>query len=232
VCFAPRDTTYAGIEGELMRDKNEVAAVIRAAFATTPYPGDAFLVGSSEGCEPEDEAGAFRGRVDRDALDAAFLDGHYCALSFFSEGGFRYYLPAYLLADLDERLMTADPVFHLTGGFADATSRVEVGGRAFTRPLGRTALVNPRRFGAMTSYDYARFRLSVFAREEAAAILMYLEYKRALDPAGFENAAIDAALGLFWRERASSAPTAADLAAHVAQDQALLDATSGPARSR
>ena len=45
-----------------MRDKNEVAAAIRAAFATTPYPGDAFLVGSSEGCEPEEEAGAFRAR--------------------------------------------------------------------------------------------------------------------------------------------------------------------------
>jgi hypothetical protein len=64
----------------------------------------------------------------------------------------------------------------------------------------------------------------VFAREEAAAIVIYLEYKRALDPAGFENAAIDAALDLFWRERASSAPTAADLAAHVAEDQAYVDA--------
>lgn len=209
------------------RDRNEVAAAIRAAFATTPYPGDAFLVGSSEGCEPEEEAGAFRGRVDRDSLDAAFLDGHYCALSFFSEGAFRYYLPAYLLADLDDRLMTADPAFHLAGGFADMTNQVEVGGRSFRRPLGRTALVNPRRLGAMTSYDYARFRLSVFARDEAAAIVMYLEYKRAQDPAGFENAAIDAALDLFWRERASSAPTAADLAAHVAEDLAYLDAVRG-----
>ena len=79
----------------------------------------------------------------------------------------------------------------------------------------------------MTSHDCARFRLSVFAREEAAAIVRYLEYKRALDPAGFVNAAIDAALDLFWRERASSAPTAADRAAHVAEDQAFLDAVRG-----
>lgn len=76
----------------------------------------------------------------------------------------------------------------------------------------------------MTSFDYARFRLSVFAREEAAAIVMYLDYKRAQDPTGFGNAAIDAALDLFWRERVSSAPTAAVLAAHVAEDQAYLDA--------
>ncbi len=54
-----------------MRDKNEVAAAIRAAFATTPYPGDAFLVGSSEGCEPEEEAGACPGHV---AEDEAFLE--------------------------------------------------------------------------------------------------------------------------------------------------------------
>jgi hypothetical protein len=207
-----------------MPNTPDVAAAIRSAFAATPYPGDAFLVGSSEGCEPEEEVGPFRGRTDRDAIDAAFLDGHYCALSFFSEGAFRYFLPAYLLADLDDRLMTADPVFHLTGGFADVSTRVELGGRRFLRRSGRGAFVNPRRFGAMTSLDYARFRLSVFSREEAAAIVMYLEHKRALDPNGFENEAIDAALDAFWRERARSAPTAADLAAHVEGEAAYFAA--------
>jgi hypothetical protein len=36
------------------------------------------------------------------------LDAGYNALSFFSECGFRYFLPAYLIVDLDERLQTAD----------------------------------------------------------------------------------------------------------------------------
>ena len=59
---------------------------------------------------------------------------------------------------------------------------MEVSGRTFTRRSGRTQFVNPRRFGAMTFCDYARFRLSVFTREEAGAIVAYLEFKRDEDP--------------------------------------------------
>ncbi len=32
-------------------------------------------------------------------------------------------------------------------------------------------MLNPRRYGAMTFADWARYRLSVFAREEAQAIV-------------------------------------------------------------
>lgn len=211
-----------------MHDKTEVASAIRTAFAATPYPGDPFLVGSAEGCEPEEEVGPFRGQVDRDRLAPAFLDAHYSALSFFSEGAFRYFLPAYLLADLAGRLMTADPVFHLAGGFADFAARLTAGGREFTRRVGRTALVNPRRYGAMTSFDYARFRLSVFSREEAAAIATYLEYRRERDSTPLDRESIDAALELFWRERAKGAPTTADLAAHTAAEAEYAAALRGP----
>ena len=56
-----------------------------------------------------------------------FLDAGYDALSFFSEGGFRYFLPAYLIADLEDRLQTADPVFHLTNGFSDKVVDIPAG---------------------------------------------------------------------------------------------------------
>lgn len=46
------------------------------------------------------------------------LDAHYSALSFFSEAAFRFFFPAYLIADLRGELRTADPLFHLTGGFS------------------------------------------------------------------------------------------------------------------
>ncbi len=207
-----------------MADREAVANRIRLAFAATPYPGDAFLVGSQEGCEPEEECGPFRGRTDRDQLDAAFLDQHYTALSFFSEGAFRYFLPAYLLADLEDRLQTADPVFHLAGGFGDFAVAHDVGGKSFTRRSGRHVPLNPRRYGAMTFEDYARYRLSVFTREEAAAIVGYLECKRDADTLGVARETIDAALDLFWRERARSGPTAADLAAHLAEDEAYFRA--------
>lgn len=205
-------------------DKHSVASLIRTAFAQTPYPGDHFLVGSREGCEPEDEAGSFRGRTDWRGIEPSFLDGHYAALSFFSEGAFRFYLPAFMLANLDGTLLTADPVGALTGGFFEVSIRVEAGGRTFTRRSGGKCLLNPRRYGGMTFGDYSRMRLSVFTREEAGAIVAYLEYRRETDDVGSSRGGIDAALDSFWRERTRSAPSAAALDEHLAEDQELFRA--------
>ena len=167
---------------------------IHRAFGATPHPGDAFLQGSFDGCEPFEEVGHFTGKPDWTALEPGFLDQRYCALGFLSEGGFRFYLPAYLVADVRRQLRTADPSFHLTHGLDDRH---------------RATLVNPRRYGAMRWVDYARYRLSVFTREESAAIVDYLRWRR--DRAGDEAGAIDAALAGFWLERARSAPPAGDL---------------------
>ena len=44
------------------------------------------------------------------------------SLRAFTEGGFRFFMPAYLVAaDLEGLLRTANPVFHLTHGFSDRT---------------------------------------------------------------------------------------------------------------
>jgi len=198
-----------------------VLAAIAEGFRATPYPGDAYIQGSSEGCEPFEEVQPFGGKDWRE-LDAAFLDAHYAALSFFSEGGFRYFLPAYLTADVRGLLATADPTFSLTHGFSDATVSLPAGGRTLVRRMGRSVLLNPRRYGAMTIHDYARYRLSVFTREEAVAIVAYLEHRRAADPV--DAAAIEAALETFWRERARSAPTADDLRRHLAEEEEMLAA--------
>ena len=61
--------------------------------------------------------GPFKGVAHWTQVDPAILDPNYTALSFFSEGGFRHFLPAFLIADLQGLLQTADPVFHLTNGF-------------------------------------------------------------------------------------------------------------------
>jgi hypothetical protein len=97
-----------------------VAAIDRAF--TSDHPGDAFLQGSFEGCEPFDEVGAFAGQTDWRALEPAFLDEHASALSFFSEAGLRHYLPAYLVADVRDELQTADPLFHLCTASRSSTS--------------------------------------------------------------------------------------------------------------
>ena len=86
-----------------MRDTQQVIEQIRQAFRETERPGDAFLQGSQEGCEPGESVAPFMGIVDWSQLDAEILDASYTALSFFSEGGFRYFLPAYLIADVADR---------------------------------------------------------------------------------------------------------------------------------
>jgi hypothetical protein len=215
-----------------MRTPEDVIASIRAGFAGSEYPGDPWLQGSNEGCEPAEEVGPFVGRTRWEDLEPAMLDGHYCALSFFSEAGFRFFLPAYLVADVRDQLLTADPLFHLTGGFHDGSIDVQAGDRTFVQRFGGSVPLNPLRYGAIRFVDYARFRLSVFTREEAGAIVSYLEYKRDQDSDGTSRAEIDSALDAFWRDRAAHAPTGESLRAHLASQRAYVDALRLQAEQR
>ena len=76
----------------------------------------------------------------------------------------------------------------------------------------------------MTSYDYARCRLSVFTREEATAIVAYLKFKRDLDPNIIDKTAIDSALDSFWLERARTAPQAESLGRHITEQEEYIAA--------
>lgn len=203
-----------------MVTKARAESAIRRAFVDVPYPGDAFLVGRFDGCEPEDSVAPFRGHTSWAAVEPALLDANADALSFFSEAGFRFFLPAFLLADLSDELERADPLFHLVHGFHDSSVTVEAGGERFEKHLGRSAFVNPRRYGAMRFEDYARYRLSIFAREEAGAILAYLENRAGIYVDRAEE--IADAIRAFWRPRSEAAPTQAALARHLEDEQAYL----------
>ncbi len=127
-----------------MSDAEVVIGAVRQAFEGNPYPGDGFLQGSFEGCEPYEEVGAFKGCTDWSSLDPRFLDGHYSALSFFSEAGLRFFLPAYLIADLEGRLLTADPTFHLTNGFSDGSLEERRNGSVIPPSLGKVRADQPQ----------------------------------------------------------------------------------------
>lgn len=198
-----------------MHDKQKLIELIQKAFRETEHPGDAFLQGSQEGCEPAEVTAPFMGVTHWTQVDPAILDANYTALSFFSEGGFRQFLPAFLIADLEEQLDTADPVFHLTNGFSDRVVKVSAGSRMHEKISGKSTFVNPRRYGAMTWHDHARAHLSIFTQEEAGAIVAYLEYKRDADPHGLYRDEIDAALAGFWRDRAERGPTQESLRRHL-----------------
>ena len=76
----------------------------------------------------------------------------------------------------------------------------------------------------MTFYDYARWRLSIFTREEAQAIVAYLRYRRDSDPYGIDKKQIEAALNLYWLERTENAPTAESLKQHLIEEEEYLTA--------
>jgi Family of unknown function (DUF6714) len=165
-------------------------AQIRKAFARARYPGDDKLRGVGEGDEPFCVERDFRGKRDWQSLSAQFIDqspdGLASALSFFSNEAFRFYLPAYLLADLDGQLQHSDPLFHLTYGLDRQSAQKRI---------------NRQRYGAETWSGYAQQRFAGFTREEAAAIVAYLEFKRS---EGARLREVGEALESYWRRRAAS----------------------------
>ncbi len=174
-----------------MTDKDAIRQAIRSAFDSVAYPGDNYLRNSQEGDEPfllEDD---FRGKEDWTVLDPAFIDqapaGFASALSFFSAAAFRFYLPAYLIADLDGQLQYTDPLFHLCHGLTNDTKDLKV---------------NPRRYADYTWYDYASERFAAFGPDEARAIVAYLRWKYDEAITDFEKSHIEQALENYWIARA------------------------------
>jgi hypothetical protein len=170
--------------------KETLKTRIREAFAEARYPGDDRLRGSDEGDEPFDVERDFRDKRDWQSLSPQFIDGSpnglATALGFFSPEAFQFYLPAYLIADIDGQLERADPVFHLTHGLERASA---------------SERINPRRYGDKTWNDDARKRLAGFTRLQAAAIVAYLMFKRDAETLDSIREKIDDALQGYWQER-------------------------------
>jgi len=169
-----------------MADKEQIIAQITAAFADGEYPGDWRLRGSDLGDEPYLLEEEFKGKTDWRLLDAAFLDqapdGFATALCLFSDEAFHFYLPAYLICDIRGQLKRCEPAFLLWHGLDDSSR-------------------HKRLCGARTYFDYARYRFSIFNREQAAAVIAYLLLQR--EENGFARPMIDQALKNYWRERAA-----------------------------
>jgi hypothetical protein len=79
----------------------DVASLIETAFADTPRPGDAFDDISATKQDDEGIVDYFRGTTWRGHA-VADLRYHSVALSFFTDAAFRYWLPAFMLASLED----------------------------------------------------------------------------------------------------------------------------------
>jgi hypothetical protein len=167
-----------------------IKALIRDAFAETPYPGDHALV-RSVGDEPDQVVELFRGRDDWRVLTAEFVDragaASPSALSFFSAGAFRFYLPAYLIADLDGQLSYTDPLFYLYYGLDEET---------------RDRSVNLPGAGTTTWWAVQQDHFASFTSREAAAIVAYLRFRLAGDEPDFSRRSIQEALQNYWLGKA------------------------------
>jgi hypothetical protein len=96
--------------------EEDVERQIETAFADTPSPGTAFE-DISASMDDEGIVDYFRGRTWR-GHRVTDLRYHDVALSLFTDKAFRYWLPAFMLAELDspvEADVIADSIaFHLT----------------------------------------------------------------------------------------------------------------------
>ncbi|MFY0563591.1 DUF6714 family protein [Archangium lansingense] len=72
---------------------------LEAAFADAPYPGDDHIGYDTEDWESAELVRAFKGKHWKELTPAEL---QYHSSSFLSSEGFRYYLPAYLLAALED----------------------------------------------------------------------------------------------------------------------------------
>jgi hypothetical protein len=209
-----------------MNEKELVISEIQAAFINNEFPGDSYLLGSYEGSEPFDEIDPFKGQENWRHIPSQVLDSHAKGISFFSEAGLRFFLPAYLIADLKDELDSADPMFILVHGFSNRSVEHRIGDQVFIRKTGKNSFVNPRRYGGMTFYDYSLYRLSIFTREESQAIVSYLNYKKKQSPLKLEKEGIEAALNLFWHDRVLHAPKQVSLDQFILDEEHYLDVIS------
>lgn len=96
---------------------------IATAFSDVTFPGANQLV-DSKTHEGQAVASAFKNCTDWRSLDAEFLnsapDGLGSALNFFSAKAFQFFLPAYLLADLNGKLPFVEPDYSLCYPHSDS----------------------------------------------------------------------------------------------------------------
>ncbi len=157
---------------------------IKAAFDETPYPGDDRLCGSEQGDEPAEYALEFRG-LSWKTLHPDFLAYHSASLSFFTDEGFRYFLPAYLIADLmmselEGAWSNAEPVFHLTHGLGE--DKLDESSNDLTDNF--------------DWYEIATQKFSHFNLTERKAIIAYLQY--ASTQTEWYREQINSALERYW----------------------------------
>jgi len=133
--------------------ERHVLNLIRTAFAGVAL-GDGVGLRQVQGLDDyadERTLASYRAhdeKHDWSAIPVADLDRCHSSLSFFDPDGMRFHLPAYLVADLESSLQTADVLFHLVymaDGAASRFDRLSPAQREAVRELLLLRLSDPDR---------------------------------------------------------------------------------------
>jgi hypothetical protein len=115
---------------KMTADKDRVIELVRSAFRSVTL-GEGVGLRQGQGLDDYADAqtlASYRAedeKRDWSAIPTADLDRYCDSLSFFDADGMRFHLPAYLVADLECRLQTADVLFHLIYPANGAASRFD-----------------------------------------------------------------------------------------------------------
>lgn len=178
---------------DMLTPAEAIAAELRRVFPAVRDKPFLPLVNSTQGLEPFEIAEEFKDKDDWIKLEADWLDhvpnGLGSALSFLSDKAICFYIPAFLRADLEGRLGHVDPTFHLCHGFDD---------------LSRGHRIRPRDEATWTDYGQARW--AGLAKDQATAIVHYLEWRIERDGPDIAYSCVQA-LRAYWYERAAGVGT-------------------------
>lgn len=162
---------------------------IEDAFVDVEYPGDNNLANSHYGDEPAALRMEFSGKDDWRCLESAFLDRAparlACSLAFFSAEAFRFYLPAYLIADIRGKLEWQDPSTRLCMSLTPQSDPIKIA----------------KVWGGGTLGEHARRDFELFNEAQVSAVVAYLWWK--LETHDY-NPTIEQALEHYWLERESA----------------------------
>lgn len=160
---------------------------IQTAFAQVPHCGNHNITNSYDDTETIALKNEFKDKTNWQNLDSTFLDqapdGFSSALSFFTKEAFRFYLPAYLLADIRQQLQCVDVVFHLTHGLTNSAKYNEL--KIHNQPK-------------TTWYESTKNKFAIFLPPEKQAITAYLQYKKLYAEFESDKQDIDEALHNYW----------------------------------
>lgn len=166
---------------------------IEQAFSDLDYPGDDGLTDSTYGEEPAALKSEFQGKTDWQVLDSAFLDqapdGWSSALSFFTDQALRFYLPAYLIADIRGELECVDPAIRLSATVTAAADHQRIA----------------KMWGGSSVGERARAGFDLLDDTQAAIIVEYLQWKQEISE--IDEISIQQALDHYWLKRLDQSPS-------------------------